>query len=278
MSPTAVIRFQTPLPDTMLPMTLSNILGSTVRMGQLLVQRREPAWVTRDSSTGGWIHRWHGGTFVSPRARGIAWRAAEAGTRELFCHEYQPVGGDVVVELGAGYGTETVTLSRMVGPSGRVIAVEAHPWTCELLRATIKANALENVEVVNAAAVGRDGPVTLSDRRDDTLINSLAAEGVTVEGVTLDTLVTRFELTQINLLKINIEGAERVAVEGMEAAIHLVRHAVISCHDFRADAGDGEWFRTSRDIDAALARWDFTSFTRDEDPRPWVSGYRYASR
>ena len=247
-------------------------------MGQLCLQRREPALVSRDSSTGGWIHRWRGGTFVSPRARGVAWKAAEAGTRELFFHEYQPVEGDVVVELGAGYGTETVTLSRVVGPAGRVIAVEAHPWTCSLLNATVKANGIGNVEVVNAAAVGRDGPVTLSDQRDDTLLNSLAADGITVDGVTLDTLVKRYNLPRIDLLKINIEGAERVALEGMEASIHLVRHAVISCHDFRADNGDGDWFRTSGVVDVALKKWGFKSTIRPEDPRPWVPGYRYASR
>ena len=247
-------------------------------MGQLAVLRREPALVSRDDSTGGWIHRWPGGTFVSPRARGVPWKAAEAGTRELSFHEYQPLAGDVVVELGAEYGTDTVTLSRAVGPSGTVIAVEAHPWTCSLLSATVKANGLENVEVVNVAAVGRNGPVTLSDHGDATLSNSLADEGVTVEGLTLDALVKRYHLPRIDLLKVNIEGAERDALDGMEASIHLVRHAVISCHDFRADAGDGDWFRTSDAVDAALAKWGFAVSTRPEDPRPWVPGYRYASR
>ncbi|MEU4240887.1 FkbM family methyltransferase [Actinoplanes sp. NPDC026619] len=71
--------------------------------------------------------------------------------------------GDTEVELGAEYGTETVVLSRLAGPAGRVIAVEAHPWTCSLLQRTVDLNGLTNVAVVNAAAVGATGPVTIED-------------------------------------------------------------------------------------------------------------------
>jgi FkbM family methyltransferase len=259
---------------------LADLAQAALRMGQLAVVRREPALVWRDGRVGGWVHRYRHGVLVSPRPRGRPWKVAQQNTRDIFYYGYQPAPGDVVVELGAEYGTETVTLSRAVGPAGRVIAVEAHPWTCELLRATVAANALTNVTVVNAAVVGTAGPVRLSDGGRSTLSNSvlLPGPGVEVPGCTLDGLVESMRLTRIDLLKVNIEGAELAALAGMESAIGLVRHAVISCHDFVADRGMGEEFRTSSGVDAALARWGFTVTTRPDDPRPWVPHYRYASR
>jgi FkbM family methyltransferase len=246
-------------------------------MAQLMLFRRELAWVRRDAESGGWSHFYRQGVFVSPRARGVPWKQAERNTRDIFFHAYEPREGDTVLELGAEYGTETVTLSRAVGSTGRVIAVEAHPWTCELLRRTIAENGLTNVEVVNAAVVGKVGTVTISDSHDATLTNTVFAEtGIEVPGVTVDALVVQFGLTRIDLLKVNIEGAERDALSSMTSSVPLVRNAVVSCHDFVADAGGNDAFRTAVDVDSVLRRWTFSVTTRPSDQRPWVRDYRYA--
>ena len=261
-------------------MPLHWIGQAALRMGHLALVRHEPALVWRNRRTGGWVHRYPGGVLVSPQPRGRPWKVTAADTYDVFFYGYEPAPGDVVVELGAEYGTETVTLSRAVGDAGRVIAVEAHPWTCGLLAATVAANALTNVTVLNAAVVGVAGPVRLSDGGRSTLSNSVLLPGPALEvpGRTLDEIVASLGLSRIDLLKVNIEGAESDALAGMESSIHLVRHAVISCHDFVADRGEGEGFRTSAAVDAALARWGFTVTTRPTDPRPWVPYYRYAAR
>ncbi len=56
-----------------------------------------------------------------------------------------------------------------------------------------------------------------------------------------------------------------------------VLHAVISCHDFLADAGKGEHFRTSSAVEEALSGWGFDVSRRPDDLRPWVREYRYAT-
>jgi FkbM family methyltransferase len=248
-----------------------------VRMGQLAMVRRDPAWVSRDVPSGGWRHRYRGGTFVSPRIRGIPWRLAEQKTADIFFHTYTPRPGDVVVELGAEYGTETVTLARLVGPTGLVVAVEAHPRTCRLLRRTVELNGLPNVEVVNAAVSGDVGTLTISDGATVSNTVITGQPGLQVPATTVDALVERYALERIDLLKMNIEGSEREAMAGIHRSYPLVRHAVISCHDFRADAGDGEEFRTSAAVEQALSAWGFTVLRRRDDPRPWVREYRYAS-
>ena len=262
-------------------MALKDISVSALRMIQLAAIRRDPAIVRRDLETNGWIHHYRGGVFVTPQPRGVPWNLAYERTLDIFCYDYAPSPGDVVIELGAEFGTETVTLSRMVGLSGRVIAVEAHPWTCTLLRKTVGNNNLSNVSVVNAAISNKNGPVTISDlpvekTRSNSLVNG--AGGRVVEGITVDALTARFGVSQVDLVKMNIEGAERLALQGMNETMKSARHAVISCHDFKADAGQGDEFRTGADIDAALEAWGFSVRRRREDARPWVRDYRYARR
>ena len=50
-----------------------------------------------------------------------------ADTNDYWLQHYRPQEGDVIVDVGAGRGEDTVTFSRAVGQTGRVIAIEAHP-------------------------------------------------------------------------------------------------------------------------------------------------------
>lgn len=64
------------------------------------------------------------------------WRAA--GIRD----------GQTVVDLGCGPGFTSVDLARVVGPRGRVIAVDASTVATDCLRAAVAREALANVDVV----------------------------------------------------------------------------------------------------------------------------------
>src|ERR671924_2358342 len=103
---------------------------------------------------GAWIHRYRGAKI--PHA-GLG-RAAPpdvltAEARDLFLHAYTPRAGDVVLDVGAGIGAETLLFSRLVGPSGRVVSLEAHPRTYERLARLCEVNRLENVTPLQVAAL-----------------------------------------------------------------------------------------------------------------------------
>jgi FkbM family methyltransferase len=254
---------------------------SAVRMGQLALLRRELCLVTRDRS-GGWRHRYRHGTIVSPHARSGSWRIHVHDTLDVFCHVYRPEPGDTVLEVGAGWGTETVVLSRMVGRRGRVIAVEASPHAARLLRRTVEENALDNVTIVEAAVSDHVGIAAIADvgGAGDIRNTLLAGDGQTheVHALTLDAVVAEHGVPRIDLLKVNIEGAERLMVRGMQASTPLVRHAAISCHDFLADERADDDFRTRKEVREFLVGAGFAVTTRTDDPRPWVRDYLYASR
>jgi len=91
------------------------VLVSSDAIGQRFAQHSAVV----EAATGGWVPRYRSGTVVSPTARGLTLPAIRTKTRDLFFHGYQPEPGDVVVDIGAEYGTETIVLSTAVGPTGR---------------------------------------------------------------------------------------------------------------------------------------------------------------
>ena len=100
-------------------------------------------------SDGVWEYRWATGVVVSDRA--LINRARPGDCGRHFLWGYTPRAGDVIVDIGAGTGEELHGFVRAVGPSGKVVAVEAHPRLCVLLERLCQANDWRNVVVVNAA-------------------------------------------------------------------------------------------------------------------------------
>jgi FkbM family methyltransferase len=70
--------------------------------------------------------------------------------------------GDVVFDVGANIGFFATLISRLVGPSGRVVAIEPEPENLGLLRANLDANGCGNVVVVPVAVGERPGSAVFS--------------------------------------------------------------------------------------------------------------------
>jgi arsenite methyltransferase len=63
--------------------------------------------------------------------------------------------GDRVLDVGSGSGTDTLTAARLVGPQGKVYALDMTPAMLEKLRSNIARADLDNVETIegNAEAI-----------------------------------------------------------------------------------------------------------------------------
>jgi len=202
-------------------------------------------------------------------------------------YSYRPKAGDTVIDIGAGRGEDSLPFSEAVGPAGRVVAIEADPNSFELLRHLCRANRLVNVAPIHAAVI--DGrrkvqiEVAASIETDTWLQHSLLAPGAgapsaEVQGLTLDEICDQYGVPAIDLLKMNIEGAEKIAISGMTRALAVTKHVCIACHDFRADRGHGEWFRSLDIVRPALEQAGFRLEMRDSDPRDYVRNHVYGSR
>jgi FkbM family methyltransferase len=142
--------------------------------------------------------------------------------------------GDVFIDVGANVGLYALKAARLVGPTGRVLALEPGAEAYGHLTSNLALNDFAWVEALKVAASDRAGEAVLhhvplgNDPQAFSLIaNDRAEEGETVETVTLDSLVERCGLDRIDLVKIDVEGAEPMVIAGARRTLATFRPAVI---------------------------------------------------
>ncbi|MGF7209667.1 FkbM family methyltransferase [Skermanella aerolata] len=170
--------------------------------------------------------------------------------------------GGTYVDVGANVGTLAAAAAMKVGPSGRVVAVEANPTIAGFLRENMLLNGFGHVQVHNRAVGSVPGTIRISQRRADDM-NFVSAgtdgDGVTVEMTTLDDLAGG--LGTIDLLKIDVEGFEKFVLEGAAKTLSVARNVYIELFDENfARYGYG-----SREILCRLEAAGFTCFVVGQD-------------
>jgi FkbM family methyltransferase len=201
---------------------------------------------------------------------------------DYWFHVYQPKAGDTIVDIGAGHGEDVFAFSRAVGPEGKVLAIEPHPVSYQALGKCCERNRLENVTTVNCACV--EAPADLQIETMPVWESNYVRGGGTsatsfpVRGVRFDDLCAERGIERIDFLKMNIEGAERMALPGCRRAFERTRNVCIAAHDFRAARGEGERFRTLDFVRQFLRECGFELTTRDSDPRYYVPYHVHGSR
>ncbi len=146
---------------------------------------------------------------------------------------------DVCIDVGANFGYFTCLMARRAW-QGRTIAFEPDPRVFELLRENVFVNWSQHVvETINAAVGDVNGTITLHRRIGRSANTSLIAaaldeedptgrprtEELVVDCVTLDSLSDR--LQRVDLVKIDVEGAETLVVEGMQELVRRHRPTIL---------------------------------------------------
>jgi len=202
-----------------------------------------------------------------------------AAAHRYWFGRYQPRPGDVILDIGAEIGSDVPAFANGVGKDGRVIAVEAHPVTYKLLEATVARCGFTNVECKLLAITESRGEIFIEDA-SSTLSSAISARGVghRVPGLSMDDLCEELGIGAIGLVKMNIEGSERDALKGMTKTLGRTRNLVVACHDFRADRGDGEYFRTRAEVVATLRAAGFTVADPPKNATVYVRDHVHAWR
>lgn len=136
----------------------------------------------------------------------------------VLVHHARP--GDVVADLGAHIGYFTLLLARRVGPEGHVYAFEPDPENFRLLRRNTRLNGYENVTCVNLAVGDRTG-TTFPYRAPENLGDHRTYDPGELGRERIETGVTRLDdffrerVSGLDLVKLNVQGAEAPALEGM---------------------------------------------------------------
>jgi FkbM family methyltransferase len=192
---------------------------------------------------------------------------------DYWFYLYKPQPGDTIVDIGAGRGEDAFAFSRAVGPGGRVWALEPHPVSFEVLRRFCRLNRLDNVTPLPYACLDQPSDLEIESlpvwESNYVRANRSTATAHMVKTVRFDDLAAERGIGRIDFLKMNIEGAERLALQGCRETLGRTRYVCVAAHDFRAARGEGEQFRTLEFVREFLANAGFTILQR-EDPRYYV--------
>lgn len=146
--------------------------------------------------------------------------------------------GMTVFDIGANAGYLTLLMAKIVGDSGHVHAFEPIPQNSECLLETLRINGLQNVTVHQIAISDQkgqaqmnyvgvfDGFATLAEGGHNYYYGQYA-DRVSVATISIDLFCSEMGIAEIGLIKMDIEGAEILALAGMEQTIAIHRPVMI---------------------------------------------------
>ena len=183
--------------------------------------------------------------------------------------------GDIMIDIGANVGYDTLLASHLVGPEGHVHAIEASPRIHALLLENLDLNGTGNVSAhaVAACASVCSVPVYLHDARNlggTTIVPAVARRRdvrleATVPGRPLPAIVPEAAIRAARLIKIDVEGAEWSVVQGFA---HLLPELSRRSELLIETSAEG-----LRDHGMSIPA--FLAVFRDAGFTPWVIGNRY---
>ena len=129
--------------------------------------------------------------------------------------------GGVFFDVGANEGYHTVIASRIVGPKGRVFAIEPQSRLQSALQKNLELNQCTNVTLIKSAISDKEGRAILFLLPDTNsgasgLIRATKYRVPTeqVNTVTLEKLFATYSVDICDLMKVDIEGFEPEAILG----------------------------------------------------------------
>lgn len=150
-----------------------------------------------------------------------------------------PKSGDIAVDAGAFCGEIAIELALLVGPSGRVFALEPDPQSADLLRQNLAHHGLDNVTLLPHALWDRTMELTFSADGDyGSALHGLSSSPRGIREITVSALSPADLFARIgripDFIKMDIEGAEVEVVAALApllaAAPHPVRLSIASYH------------------------------------------------
>jgi FkbM family methyltransferase len=140
----------------------------------------------------------------------------EPGTRRIIQKLLRP--GSKFIDAGAHIGLLTLAAARIVGPAGKITAVEPTPLTSSLLARAIDINGLsDRVRIESKAAGACAGRTEFFIHKvlghNSSYDKSEDSHRIEVDVISLDELIPAG--THIDLVKIDVEGAELDVLQGM---------------------------------------------------------------
>lgn len=171
------------------------------------------------------VLRWES-VFPAPQPPGVG-DLSIGEAEERFCKGFRtgqyilpglclPEPGDVVLDLGAYVGDSAVAFCRLVGETGRVWSFEALADQYATLRKNLERFRCHQAQPLFLAAWNRNEPLFIEADRGSSRIGG---GDNPVPGVRIDDFLRDQGIEHVDFIKMDIEGAEREAIEGCAETI-----------------------------------------------------------
>lgn len=168
------------------------------------------------------LRRWH-----FPRNYLRRWKldmlggSYEPETRELFKKIIK--SGMIIVDIGAHIGYFTRLFASLTCKTGAVYAFEADPENFSLLAKNTRH--FKNIKLCPQAVSAKSGSINFYHSEDKTGCHSVIPadfrqKKITVPAITLDDFIQEKNINKIDLIKMDIEGGELAALEGMRVTVY----------------------------------------------------------
>lgn len=220
-------------------------------------------WLTKvhfDKQTGFYYYRRYGYKIYIRRHRHFLTEKENRWLCEhIIFHHYLPLNGEQVVDLGVGYGEEAVFL-KSVSPRVKYLGVEAQPVIFECVSNTFRE--LNEHFIVSPFVISTETNIKFVSRYSYASVGSVPQGYIEIPTLSWSEFIKRYRLRRIDLLKMNIEGAEKQLMESIDD-FSIIKRFIVSCHDFRANNAEGDFYRTKKDVISKLEENDYKIRTFD---------------
>lgn len=143
--------------------------------------------------------------------------------------------GDIALDIGAHIGYYSLIFADKVGKSGKVYAFEPDPENHAILSKNIKINGFLNIQAINKAVLDKSGALNLYKSNSNSGDHRVYDPGeqrkiIEAQAIKIDDLFADSNVA-IKLIKMDIQGAEYFAVNGMISTINKSRNLIL-CAEF----------------------------------------------
>lgn len=198
--------------------------------------------ITRSSL---WLHSIEAAPLIPRGAIGSAIRYSAIKATRLAPLPLTIARGDTAVQVGAVGKGEIWEMARLVGPNGRVIAVEPAPDNLEAIRTRIADEGITNVTVVPMGAWSYRGKQTLyvhpvfpgshivldsGATHDRAMQPEEYAAAVEIAIDKLDDILLAYGAPRCDFIKVTVMGAEMQVLAGMDRLLRTTPKIWVKAH------------------------------------------------
>jgi len=163
----------------------------------------------------------------------------------------------IIVDAGANIGLASIYFANMY-PESQIIAIEPEASNYEMLKMNVAP--YSNIIPLNAALWDKNEEISLVDpglgkwafmtKGDDSQEVYLGNMGHKVQGMTVDRIMEDNGLEKIDILKIDIEGAEREVFRDSSSWIGKVDALIVELHERMKSGCNRSFYNGSNGFDA----------------------------